>query len=335
MMWVAWRQHRASFLAAVGGLGLLAAFLIGTGMQMRHKFDALGLDACAAPISQTCPDTAHQFTQLYSGYQFLIPLLLILPVLAGVFWGAPLVAREVENGTHRLVWTQSISRRRWLAVKVGLLTAAAVIGMAAATLLGNWWTEPLMAVQPQRFDVGVFDLLGVVPVTYAIAALAIGVAAGTFTKKLIPAIALTVVAFLVVRVGVEFGLRPHYMSPVTTSVAFADSKGGAFPELPSDAGWVLSMETLDGAGRLISDGVGIEYRAAVADCPELTAPATGTPVGPRALAECAKRNDFHIVASYQPDDRYWRFQVTEAVIYLALSGALIALSAWWVRRRVS
>ena len=29
----------------------------------------------------------------------------------------PLIAREFENGTHRLAWTQSVSRTRWLAVE--------------------------------------------------------------------------------------------------------------------------------------------------------------------------------------------------------------------------
>ena len=37
------------------------------------------------------------------------------------FWGAPLVTRELEAGTHRLVWNQSVTRTRWLATKLGLI----------------------------------------------------------------------------------------------------------------------------------------------------------------------------------------------------------------------
>ena len=36
-----------------------------------------------------------------------------------MFWGAPLLAREFETGTFRLAWTQSVTRTRWLAVKLG------------------------------------------------------------------------------------------------------------------------------------------------------------------------------------------------------------------------
>ena len=54
-------------------------------------------------------------------------VVLVLPALIGLFWGAPLIARELEAGTHRLVWNQSITRTRWLAVKLGLTGLAAMV----------------------------------------------------------------------------------------------------------------------------------------------------------------------------------------------------------------
>ena len=39
--------------------------------------------------------------------------------------------------------------------------------------------------------------------------------------------------------------------------------------------------------------------------------------------------------TYQPDDRYWRFQLTEATILITLSGALLVGSGWWIRHRVT
>src|SRR6185369_14593823 len=47
----------------------------------------------------------------------------VRPVLVGVFFGAPLVAREVEQGTHRLVWTQGVTRLQWALAKFGLVGA--------------------------------------------------------------------------------------------------------------------------------------------------------------------------------------------------------------------
>ena len=32
---------------------------------------------------------------------------ILLPALIGIFWGAPLIARELESCTYRLSWTQS------------------------------------------------------------------------------------------------------------------------------------------------------------------------------------------------------------------------------------
>jgi len=40
-------------------------------------------------------------------------LVVAVPGLIGIFWGAPLVARELETGTYRLAWTQSVTRKRW------------------------------------------------------------------------------------------------------------------------------------------------------------------------------------------------------------------------------
>jgi hypothetical protein len=161
----------------------------------------------------------------------------------------------------------------------------------------------------------------------------------------VPAIGLTLLAFLVVRVGVEMGLRPRYLTPVTVSVPFgADAERPAFPVLPTDMGWTISLQTLDAQDRVISDGVGFDPGPLQADCPELgdalgrapspdARPATGN--GPRALAACVQRMGLHVVAVYQPADRYWRFQLTEAGIYVVLAAALVGGSAWWVRHRVS
>ena len=69
--------------------------------------------------------------------------MLVLPALIGLFWGAPLIARELEAGTHRLVWNQSVTRTRWLAVKLGLLGLAAIAAAGLGSLAVDWWSDPL------------------------------------------------------------------------------------------------------------------------------------------------------------------------------------------------
>ena len=44
-----------------------------------------------------------------------------LPAVLGMFWGAPLVARELESGTFRLAWTQGRSRHTWFAAKLAVI----------------------------------------------------------------------------------------------------------------------------------------------------------------------------------------------------------------------
>ena len=57
--------------------------------------------------------------------------LLLVPAIIGTFWAAPLLTREFEAGTFQLAWTQSVTRTRWLAAKLGVGVLAA---MATACL---------------------------------------------------------------------------------------------------------------------------------------------------------------------------------------------------------
>ena len=96
------------------------------------------------------------------------------PSLIGMFWGAPLIARELETGTFRLAWTQSVSRMRWLLVKLGLvgLASAAVGGLLS--LMVTWWYSPIDKVNQGRFGAAAFGLHGFVPAGYALFAFALG-----------------------------------------------------------------------------------------------------------------------------------------------------------------
>ena len=68
---------------------------------------------------------------------------LAVPGLIGMFWGAPLVAREFETGTFRLAWTQGVTRTRWLAAKLAVAGAAAIAAGELFTLMVNWWSSPI------------------------------------------------------------------------------------------------------------------------------------------------------------------------------------------------
>ena len=133
MIWLTWRQHRKQVMFTGLALAVLAALIVPTGLAMRATYDDQGLGACSwvEPVSSTCNTAMNQFTNKYESFTLIGILFLVLPLLVGLFWGAPLVAREVEQGTHRLVWTQGISRRRWALVKLGLVGCLAIFAVQA------------------------------------------------------------------------------------------------------------------------------------------------------------------------------------------------------------
>ncbi|UMP00551.1 ABC transporter permease [Amycolatopsis sp. EV170708-02-1] len=143
MLWLTWRQHRTQLLVTLGFLAVVGGILLLSGQA------ALG--AASGKISSYCYGGGVPCREYDAGledlYQKIYPLIVILPfvpLLAGVFWGAPLLAREYERGTYQLVWTQSVSRGRWLGAKFGVLAAAATLaGLASGRCsAGGWRSSP-------------------------------------------------------------------------------------------------------------------------------------------------------------------------------------------------
>ena len=331
-MWLTWRQHRAQFIAGVVLCGVLVAFLVVTGLGMRSTYHSLGVDTCLAVTpARDCTMLLNQFRNQYSALQFLIPLFLLLPVLLGVFWGAPLIAREVEQGTHRLAWTQSVTRSRWTVTKLVIVGSVAVLLSAAFSAVLWWWADPLVGgPSVQRFTYGIFDLLGVVPVAYTLFAVALGVAAGVVLQRTTFAMAATLCGFAVARLAAELGLRPNYQSAVVATYPFNVTSDAG----PPGGSWVLAENTVTASGFAVSgdsNGISLNYVPMKHICPYLT---PDTAPGSAAMQQCLTGNGIHVVATFQPYDRYWLFQGIESALFIVLAIALALFSVWWVRRRI-
>jgi ABC-type multidrug transport system permease subunit len=332
VIWLTWRQHRAQFIAGVVLCAVLVAFLVVTGLGMRSTYHSLGVDTClAATPARDCTMLLSQFQNQYSSLQFLIPLFLLLPVLFGVFWGAPLIAREVEQGTFRLAWTQSVTRRRWTVTKLVIVGSVAVILSSAFSAVLWWWADPLVAGPPgKRFSFGIFDLLGVVPVAYTLFAVALGVAAGVVLRRTTLAMAATLGGFAAVRLAVELVLRPNFQSAVAANYPFSFSPKAGTP----DGAWVLAENTVTASGVVVSgesNGISLSFAPLHQICSYLS---PDTTPGSAAMQQCITRNGIHVVATFQPYDRYWLFQGIESALFIVLAIALVVFSVWWVRRRV-
>ncbi|MGH9006469.1 MAG: hypothetical protein ACRDV6_01935 [Acidimicrobiales bacterium] len=238
-----------------------------------------------------------------------------------MFWGAPLVARELETGTYRLAWTQGISRTRWLVAKlvfVGLITAVAA-GLLA--LMTTWWSSPIDAVFQNRMTPSVFGERGIVPMGYAVMSFALGVTAGVVIRRTVAAMAAALAAFVGLRLALIYWVRPHIFTPVTKSVV--PQLGGVVTPDTSVApigSWVLSNEFVDRAGRVVGSPGRFAEISLQGKNHEFVIPGHGL---------------IHQVITYLPLSRYWQLQGVETAICLAVAVALGAASVWWVRHRVA
>jgi hypothetical protein len=322
MMWLTWRQHRRQALFTVATLAVLAALVIPTGLAMRDVFADTGLAECVrqqqtARVPGPCDRAFNQFSNQFGSMIGIGVLMLVVPLLIGLFWGAPLVAREVEHGTHRLVWTQGISRRRWAVVKVAIVGA---ITLAAATAYGlgmSWWLGPFSVVEG-RMTGGFFDAQGVVPIAYTLFAVALGVFAGTVWPKMLPAMGVTLVGYFGVRLALSTLARPRYASPLERTFPVYASTPPT--ELTRDS-WIVEAGVRD------ADGTLVDPNARVICPPGAKAP-DGGPCGADLGLEAGAYN----WQLYHPGSRFWPFQFIESGIYVALAALLLYLAMRRVRR---
>ena len=202
MMWLTFRQYRTEFFIGGGLLVLLAMFLVLTGMSMSREFTSSGLSACLATESNaTCSGLSDRFA---NGFNWVIEIanwLNFVPAVIGVILAAPLVM-EFEQGTYRLGWTQSVTRQKWLLVRLAVALAAALAIGTAVMLLMTWWRSPLDDANG-RLAEG-FTFQGPAFVSYTLFAVAFAVAVGIISRRGILTFMATILGFLGIRLAIEY-----------------------------------------------------------------------------------------------------------------------------------
>ena len=139
MIWFTLREHRAQLVAMAITAALLAIGLAVMGSYAAAQRAALGVDTCV-PLPNTnvnCADLSVEWQRRVGWAPYLIWALLLAPALAASFIGGPLFGGELERGTHRLAFTQAISRVRWSATKIGV--ALAITFVCALVLAQFGW----------------------------------------------------------------------------------------------------------------------------------------------------------------------------------------------------
>jgi hypothetical protein len=311
MTWVAWRQHRMELSLATIIVAVVIAALLVTEPAISASFRQSALGACIAG-SRDCPGLARDFLATFEGWRDGATATLLLPLFAGAFIGAPLIAGELEAGTYRLAWTQSVTRWRWLAVQLALVFGSVLAGFLVLTVLLAWWRAPFASVEGSLGEG--FDQ-GPVLIAHAAFALSVGVALGALIGRSVPAIAGTVVFFVAARLGVAAIVRIQLLTPISYAWDPAGRDPRAFM-----GDLVLSTGYVDGRGQSLS-------------LDQLTK-ACGSVLGKPSTAFTTCLHDHGILESavVQPGDRYWLFQASEIIVFAALAAAFFGLAVWAIRR---
>jgi len=339
MNWAIWRQHRNQFISFAVLLAAFAALLIPTGIHFWNVYQH-ALTTCAHnPRVLNCDDLSSSlFLSQTDGFIKIAAVLgtFGLPALVGLFIGSPLIAREYEEGTNKLAWTQSVSRRKWLTVKLLWALGFALLYGVLLAILVTWWSRALNAIALNRFVQGHFETQGLMPVAYSVFFTAVGFMTGAWFRKTLVAFAITFGVFVLCMASFAQLIRPHYATPVTVSAPMGP--GAISGKIPIGA-WVLSRDIENKSGKVFNS---FDINNMPSQCRELTLNIQVAPnshiakvkaSGVDPLDDCLNQAGYRQIAKYQPAYRYWDFQRIETGIYLGLTALAVGATYWFVLKR--
>jgi hypothetical protein len=320
VIWLSWRQQRTETVITAALLAVLAAAFVPMGIHLSNLFAQQDLARCIGHDTPVCKEAISNFgaragilRSLTAGGWFNL-----VPGLIGVALAAPLLL-DLENGTIRLAWTQSVTRRRWLATKLAVTIGTALAAAVVFSALFTWYQRPLDRVYG-RFDN--FDFQGIVPLAYVLFALGLGLAVGVLVRRTAPAIVVGFAVYVASRIFVQSWLRQRFVTPLSATWG----PGSDAPKLlgPHARDWILSEVPSDKAGHPFSGSSAVLQSCA------------------RNLGNGIKGLDPHCLARHgagynhavwQPASRFWEFQGIESALFGGVALLLLAFAAWWLRER--
>ncbi|UQW99690.1 transporter [Streptomyces sp. RerS4] len=313
-LWLAWRQQRAMILTGTALLLICAGVVAYRRSEMMTLIDAYGWVPCKG-WNGGCESLAtfEIMGDNSTGIRILGTLGLALPALIGVFWGAPLLGREMESGTFKVALTQGVGPRAWFAARFGL---AALFTLIASTVVGAlvaWWWAPISNTLdgPYWHDAPIYNATGPASVACALFALAAGTLAGLTIRRVIPAMGVVLAAVGTTMVFARF-FRSGWVDPQTRITP------GMTPKQPVGSAWSTGE-----FGYLTPDGREHSIRNVCQTSGE-------------ELRQCMAEHDF--VARYHkvyPSGDFWTFQWIETALYLGFAAVLVTLTLLVLRHRTA
>jgi hypothetical protein len=330
MIWFTWRQFRTQGWIAVGGLVILAVVLAITGHNLADLYRTNVADChtgCASAVDNFISDARNSIADKVFNYSLAI--MYGVPALIGIFWGAPLIARELETGTYRLAFNQSVSRTRWLATKLTTIAAAAMVTVGLLSWAVTAWAHHIDHANANRIEPLVYGARGIVPIGYAAFAFAVGVTAGMLIRRTVPAMAATLAVYVGAVASMPF-VRAHLLPARHIMLALNPDNihqisvrpGGVLSVSGGDAphgAWVLANQTINSAGHLFTGPSDPQHCGG-----------QGPDVCIQWLGSLGLRED----VTYQPASHFWSLQWAETGMFLTVALLLVGFCFWWTRRRL-
>ncbi|WP_042386559.1 hypothetical protein [Streptacidiphilus melanogenes] len=224
--WLAWRQSRMALLVVTLGYLAALAYLL----YQHHQFDVTtarfrGLDCSTDTqdrlsfISAKCGLSGLAVMQAASDVHRLATVALVLPGLLGAVLAAQPLAADFEHGRHQLLWSQSVSPRRWFTQRLLLPAATLLVLSTLLSLTLRWavlWSHPALPLEDWSFDDASEALAPVYPLL-VLAAFALGALVGLLLHRVLAALGATLALYGALVYGIEH-LRP-YLLPFRTVVS--------------------------------------------------------------------------------------------------------------------
>jgi hypothetical protein len=336
MIWMTWRQFRTPALATTALLLALLTALALTWADVTELATNTGFTGCRGDACATAGETfLDALRQLWAGDIHIAAIagLYLLPALVGIFWGAPLVARELETGTYRMVFSQSVSRSRWLLVKLAVGGGAAALGAGLLSLTLTTWAQPIDAASADRMNPLVFAARGVLPIGYAVLAFVAGVTTGLLLRRTLAAMAVTLLLITGVQIASPFLVRPWLAQPVTAITPLELDGHYGLSMSPATGEMTLHLEPEQRGDWVVSNTVvtatGVEFHG----------PADTTQCGPEAPRDretCPvwlEKQNLSQKMTYVPGEAFWRLQWREFGVLMAVAAVLTGFCLRWIRRR--
>ncbi|MFI6124816.1 hypothetical protein ACIBCU_34710 [Streptomyces sp. NPDC051064] len=310
------RQHRSTLRAA--GLLALAGLVvvIGFALWASHLIDEFEAGSCKASgvSGPACDQRIVDFNgsmSLFSAVLMYAGLVVtVLPGIISAFIAGPLIARELESGTYRVAWTQSVTPARWLAAKLAVPAVLLVAGVTVLSAVLAWaQTQTATDFSVDWFDAQVFGATLPVIIGYTLLGIAVGALTGLLLHRTVAAMA--VAAVVTGTVMVALGAFRSALWPLRTAISTTDGPS----HVPLDS-WVVEV------GRVTASGDRLPM--------DVCWPRASEAQEARCLAE---RDVTGMFVDHHPASHLWPLQLVETGIVLVLAALAVAVAFRVLRRR--